>query len=329
MLVAVGHAFYFPFDIAASRKYLGAGFEGFSANLWGSPLALYEWIPSGFFPVALFFILSGFVLEISVARLSPLAFAINRTFRTYPTFLVAFALHAGLSAYTGEVPASWPGNLVLGNSSEVVPVSWTLLFEVRYYLAVCILALFKFNGPTRAWILILYFSIFGTNTGFWLSYMALGSMLYHCREKPTARRAVSLGLGLATWYVAMRLAPASSQGVPTGELAAALFVFTAAVWLVPQPNTDNALLTFLGNISYPLYCVHFAVVVPCWYLLAGAAPSIAIPFVAIATSLLLAFLVHVGVEKPGIVMGRLIVDALAGRRRRQAGMESGSTSLAG
>jgi len=156
LLVTVGHAFYFPFHLARIDLYDGRTLDQITGG-FVEPFALFQYVPGGMFPVAVFFLLSGYVIEISLRRLSPTAFLISRAFRLYPTFFVVFTLYVVVYAALGrELPSLSEGisELFLVKSYTVVVVAWTLLFEVRYYLAMGLLALIGISGPWRPLALI-------------------------------------------------------------------------------------------------------------------------------------------------------------------------------
>jgi peptidoglycan/LPS O-acetylase OafA/YrhL len=49
-----------------------------------------EWF--GTFGVSLFFLITGFVIPISLARHNPITFLVNRVFRIYPAYLASLAI---------------------------------------------------------------------------------------------------------------------------------------------------------------------------------------------------------------------------------------------
>jgi len=232
LLVTVGHAFYFPFHLAGIDLYDGRTLDQITGGFF-EPFALFKYLPSGMFPVAVFFLLSGYVIEISLRRLTPTAFLISRVFRIYPTFFVIFALYLVVYAALGrELPSLSEGlsDLFLVGSYKVVIVAWTLLFEVRYYLAMGLLALIGISGPWRPLAILAGYLAFGSDTGFWLGYMSIGALIYHARSDRNREgfAAMALIAGAFAWYFGAN----SLHGWPTkdhtSELGAALATFVSS-----------------------------------------------------------------------------------------------------
>lgn len=94
---------------------------------------LVQWTPlgrliSGDVAVAVFFVLSGFVLSIPLVRAQPTAygpFLIRRFFRIYPPFAVAVLIAAALAAWL----ASPQAGLAIDESEWIAPVTWSLLLQ--------------------------------------------------------------------------------------------------------------------------------------------------------------------------------------------------------
>lgn len=105
----------------------------------------------GPFGVSIFFLISGFVIPFSLARLAPGKFLIARLLRIYPTYIVASLIMLGLvylsSVYWGQ-EFSMPldrlvENLLLlqGNfgSPTIDLVNWTLSIEIKFYIVAALL----------------------------------------------------------------------------------------------------------------------------------------------------------------------------------------------
>jgi peptidoglycan/LPS O-acetylase OafA/YrhL len=106
----------------------------------------------GIFGVALFFIISGFVIPYSFARYSGPAFLAARAWRLIPAYMACFAVTVGAIFASGALydrPFPYdaqavafhaiPGLRMVMGSPAIDPVIWTLEIEVLFY-AVCALA---------------------------------------------------------------------------------------------------------------------------------------------------------------------------------------------
>lgn len=140
-----------PPDFSATEQF----YMPFALWLIGNDLVL------GNIGVAMFFLISGFVIPISLERLSPGRFAVARIFRLYPVWIACMAILALTlwihSAVKGNaVPftaTDWAANLLLVQDwlgdPYINPVVWTLVIELKFY-ALCLLLAF-FGGLRRSW----------------------------------------------------------------------------------------------------------------------------------------------------------------------------------
>lgn len=275
------------------------------------PFPLFHYCPSGTFPVAVFFLLSGYVIEISLQKLSPLSFLIARVFRLYPTFAVCLLVYLIVFLVLGRTLPDMQAifsNLFLFNSSAVVTVSWTLIFEVRYYLAVALLAMVVANGPARHLIIIAAYAAFGTPTGFWLAFMSIGALMYYAHQSNNAHAFPSIALivGGAGWYLSSLLLHGFVPQFPS-ELAAAIAVFAITATQIRSAAVPRALV-YLGDISYPLYCIHYVVIVVIFYVFGAHLPGVVVQLLPLPIAIFLAHVLHICVEKPTNNMGKLIAN---------------------
>ncbi|XVU21742.1 acyltransferase family protein [Actinoplanes sp. CA-054009] len=128
-------------------------------------MAIYRQIDLGKYAVLLFFLVSGYVIPMSLERHgSPRRFWIGRLLRIYPAYLVTIALVA-LLVTAGLM--HWPGSLrsetvtgVLAHASMtpdlaglrgVVRVFWTLSYEMVFYLIVTGLYAWRWHRLSAWW----------------------------------------------------------------------------------------------------------------------------------------------------------------------------------
>ena len=129
---------------------------GFPRLFW---LVAHHWFNFGPFGVAIFFLISGLVIPISLGTHSRLSFLIARILRVYPTYIAAFTVNLiviwAASRYW-HLPFVYPphtlhGDILLIGSNALLlqdffgqpyidMVSWTLCIELKFYLLMAFLA---------------------------------------------------------------------------------------------------------------------------------------------------------------------------------------------
>lgn len=104
----------------------------------------------GSFGVGLFFLISGFVISLSLFRQNATDFLIKRIYRLYPVFIFAVFLKVLIEIKIGNFPlnietlkifllnVSMFGNLFIWNEQNIEPIVWTLGIEVKFYI-ICLL----------------------------------------------------------------------------------------------------------------------------------------------------------------------------------------------
>ncbi len=298
-------------------------------NIFGHAAALPFSVPWGVRGVEVFFVISGFAIELSLERTnSAREFLVSRALRLYPTFWAALAVTLVVVGVFGlpersislgsallnvtMIPASFGGEVADA-------VYWTLERELRFYGLVLLLmslglrrytvhALLATVALQTLWARgaqVPHWLADVTNAG-WAHLFASGMLLAR------ARRGSSAGMyGL----VALCLVAGQALGFTQfawGSAAALL------VWLATRPfvrGLVTAAPAFLGRISYPLYLVHQYVgyVVMRAAYARGATPGVAIAC-ACAVAFALAIALHFYVEER-------CLDVIRRARRRPASSE--------
>jgi peptidoglycan/LPS O-acetylase OafA/YrhL len=235
--------------------------------------------PAGYLAVDMFFALSGLVLAQAYeqrlrAGLTPREFAWLRLARIYPMYLVGTVVGAIL---VGFRPASvllipdFSGHWLYPSNTPM----WSLLFELIVNIA------FGFVALKTGWRGIA--AILAASGG-WLAWSALGpcGSLAGCGMRDwiwlgLPRTVFSFTLGVALFRLRAQLAiprrtswlgwlllPALAGvlifqpfAAVWWELACVFAIFPALLWCgarweLPRPGPALA----LGNLSYPLYCIH-------------------------------------------------------------------------
>lgn len=288
----------------------------------------------GFAGVDLFFVLSGFIIvwitwpEIGQPSKAP-GFLLRRFFRVVPIFwivwLASAAVYVGLGAeffrcdptesiFEQTIESAF---LLDPNGHCIVPQAWTLSWELMFYLIFAVfLCLPRLALPflLAAWAGAIAAAIaFGYSTvmplqAFCLHFILGGVVGLLTRTRPMPLPWLATLIGLALWGAAIwhQLNGQSVDGSPLMRFL--VFGIPSAVLLYGVASTDvrsnpryPAPLQLLGDASYVLYLVHITVL---YYLqtMFTRVPAVwgawAWAGGAVASSVVIACLVHLFVERP-------------------------------
>ena len=297
--------------------------------------------------VDIFFIISGFVISLTVAKRhsGSVDFFLARIARIAPLYLVfmfyEIVRHAGLYS----LKSIWNGFFYLpvfdfgAYTTPPVTVGWTLSFEMWFYLAFA-LFLIKLRPRQVAVVLPAFFlgsslvAIFYTGSWFLPHFLfhplvlefALGCIIYQTRgwfRGPISYVFVVLGiLGLVlSWpYVAV-------IDAPDKELGAGIAVAWARVliWGVPcallvaglvglEQSRGIVLPRFLvsmGAISYAMYLTHITVLSGMERIVRLLPSPLVGGIILYLTCIAVAWVVHVYVERPLTVRAQQLAKRIA------------------
>ncbi len=290
-------------------------------NLYGHP-ALVPDFRIGEYGVQLFFMISGFVIFMSLERVrSPLDFIVARASRLYPVYWAAISLTFAVTAIFGlpGLESHWWEALVnltmvqrLFGIPHVDDVYWTLTVELSFYALMWLTLVTKQLGHIVRWgsvwlgLMALYVGVGevlgvalpGAVANFLLlehGHLFFAGILFYQLFKGTAPQYTPLLLGLC---LALQFVIAPPESGLVVALSFTLFWLLLKGWLkvlVVPP------LLFLGNISYSLYLLHQNVgyvVMRELYALEGVLPTWFILGIPFAFSLVLASLFTTYIERP-------------------------------
>lgn len=284
--------------------------------------------------VELFFLISGFVIFMTLEKCSSLAqFAWRRWARLFPAMLVVSALI--FSVEQRHLKDLIPGitfvspsliNSVTGIQTESLSgVFWSLYVEVTFYVIfgtlyfvagprwaiACIFALFSASiassyatsgvaHSSLAWRLSAASRWIGFAHFGWFASGALFYLFIQQKSKPMLLAAVAAGV----------LAALTSDFAMAEKVGLVLVValFCAAITLQPlQECLSWKPLVFVGVVSYPLYLVHFFILKNYLWVAADALnwlPPTTWPLPLFLISLLIAWIVHKFIETPVLKVSR-------------------------
>ncbi|MET8868636.1 acyltransferase [Nonomuraea sp. NPDC004580] len=308
------------------------------ASVWGDrPAELFPALAPiaglGILGVELFFIISGFVILMSVWGRGLGAFARSRLVRLYPAYWLSLAAIAALYGLTAAKPLNpklSPGDYLVNATmfqrlfkiTDASGVYWSLWAELRFYLLIAILVIV---GVTYRRVLV-----FG---GVWLAavviarelgnpvvdeivmpkyapYFVAGMALYLIHKHGNAWLPwlyVLAGYGLS-WDSALgrvhsRIDAAGFKNMPVTDVGVIvtitlIFAATALVALGLVRLRPSRLLTALGGTTYPLYLFHSVIAVALIPLLAGDLPPWAVVTITTLTAIVVSYLVYSFAERP-------------------------------
>jgi len=237
--------------------------------------------PYGHYGVNLFFIISGFVIFMTIERSkAPMDFVVSRFSRLYPAYWVAIALTFAITHWLGlpghlvELKTAALNGLMFHGMLLRVPhvdgVYWTLEVELLFYIGMFALmvtsqlrhvhrVLFLLLavrltyfvlqhawGVSLPWV-IYRFLIIGQIAWFAIG-MAIYRLTFHAGEKNA-----KLDWSLAVVAI-VTIAVTDSFGIACMAAAFATLVWAAANGRLKVLTTP--LLVWLGSISYTLYLLH-------------------------------------------------------------------------
>ena len=304
----------------------------------------------GCFGVALFFLISGFVISLSLEKQNSVSFLVARVFRIYPLYLVGLALTMlSIFAFTQYLGLEYSYTIVdylkqgslLGDwfwLPSIDGIVWTLEVELKFYLLICVIHAMRRLNSARALLataagmclfnilvsnryglllqtsIIRYRIVYILAMSFvYLIYMFIGVCFYNFYKKYwDLKKTIVAVVSLYLLYIAALL-----NGVDTGinniyltSYTLALLLF-AGCYAMQERIRYNRLFQFFGDISYPLYVVHGVN----GYILMSVLDMVGVdPYVSVAVtmglSILLAYVLHRLVELPSNMFGKKIAKKI-------------------
>ena len=308
-------------------------------------------LDAGELGVALFFLISGFVIPMSIESVGSWKFLFRRVFRIYPTYLVGllitFSVVWGYRHYV-QLPFPYTALDYWKNASlfrdvfggpSIDGINWTLELEVKFYLLCALMfAIASFSlrsssiltlltglaclatvrihtmeGPIPADLERPYYLL-----SFWsvfLTFMFIGTCFYNLYKKRWSLDQFLLtALLLGGFFlVNVRFGLGRDQLLPFGlNYMLALLIFSLC-YAFQKRLPYSKTLDFLANLSYPIYMVH---AVSGYVLLTVLYQLHPYPYLNLlevaALALIVSYLLHKFVELPSNQLGR----ALTSRKKK-------------
>jgi peptidoglycan/LPS O-acetylase OafA/YrhL len=301
----------------------------------------------GAFGVIVFFLVSGFVIPMSLERRgSVVAFVVSRVFRLYPLYwasllavvlfyklrigLLMFEFTRGLTSHVlwnATMIQHWVG------VPDAVGLYWTLAFELLFYAATVVLFALKLHRRTDFIVAFgaAYFVVRGVllpllglgadiSDSFLVLTFFVGTLWYRGWSRAfSAGHVAWITVGFVGAFTASQIAtfvvlkePVNPGGVhPVAMLsgwAAAYATFALLLWT--RAGARGRFLPWLGRVSYSIYLLH------------GVLLLIPLPLSRVATLIVrllvllpLSAVTHRFVEQNGILAGRSLLGRISARAR--------------
>ncbi|MGH8863435.1 MAG: acyltransferase family protein [Burkholderiales bacterium] len=279
--------------------------------------------PAGNYGVQLFFLISGFVIFMTLERTTRAAdFVVSRFSRLFPAYWAAIALTATV-VYTIGMPqqklAGWDLALNLTMVQQILGGEhldgsyWTLQVELFFYVQMLFLystrLLHRIHWIIVGWLLLsLASGLWERVTGHPISYtlrevlilrhipfFAIGILFYRIWMRSAHPRIDYLLILASLAVIALTLPPVYLPVAAFCVGAFWLFVTGRLLWLRLAP------FVFLGKISYSEYLLHqaigFAII---WHLETAGFSGTASALAAIIATALLATLLTFLIERPAM-----------------------------
>jgi peptidoglycan/LPS O-acetylase OafA/YrhL len=244
----------------------------------------------GYLGVDMFFVISGFVIFMSVQSATLKEFIASRVARLFPAYWVAVTLTTVVILYAGIVTFSVSMKKYLINMTmlnglikveNVDGVYWSLLIELKFYALVAVILFFN-KLPAIKVIISFWLAIAvcymicpfgpmiskGLNALFiteWCPYFAAGIIFYLIKRD--GRSADKLALLLVCLFLAVRFSLvrmiATQAAYSTGFSKGIIIGLIACIFITFFLFVDGKLqflnkpyFWILGALTYPLYLIH-------------------------------------------------------------------------
>ncbi|HEX7634090.1 MAG TPA: acyltransferase [Noviherbaspirillum sp.] len=300
----------------------------------------------GPFGVALFFLVSGFVIPFSLAKATRMRFLTARALRIYPTYFACLCLSLlviWLSSRFWGVAFGWDARQIVRNAllvhnlagiESIDMVNWSLAIEIKFYLIACMMASWITRGRILpALLLSVGLALFIGCVAYllpadflpiqmkslahdllFIPFMLVGTMYsFHFRGLITAGRLIVSAVALFGIFIAAWPHTILKDQFPLVPLNYfyAFAVFSAA-YACRRYCRPIKPLDWLASISYPLYALHSLIgYASLRFLMAQGIGYYSALAVAVAIIISIAYVVHRTVEMPTLGLGKRIMRRAA------------------
>jgi hypothetical protein len=287
------------------------------------------WLPFSYgnLGVPVFFVLSGFVIAMSVGDSRVSAgylgrFALRRALRLDPPYWLTIALVVGIG-YALKGYVKFDGVTVpqvaahmfylqdILSFKPILPVFWTLCYEVQFYLALILITwlMQAFGRPPFVLVgLLLLASVADRHfeithhsfMGRFWSCFALGCLTFWAQAGRVHHGWVVAAVAFVLGY---GLLAQDGYAITSSLTAAAILI----VLLVRRPDfLSGPVWQFLGRISYSLYLTHLLFGWMAFRLTERVLPGLPAVAAGVAVAIVAAWLFYIVAERPAVTLSRRV-----------------------
>ncbi len=283
----------------------------------------------GWFGVAVFFLISGFIISDRACVESFREFAVKRLLRIYPMFIFAVLFAAAFVDVRDQVhPGSVLLNLTLANylfvpQVALVGVAWTLFIEMVFYGLTAVTQFAK-DSPHRIAINLVFVALViwkrgilgGIFTPFaaYVAYMpvlVMGQTIYWWLARSRLSPAWGLGYLTAAFAVflwGVRLIQPSYLPVTNSYLISVAYAVLLFLAVMRLRLPERRVIRFLADTSYSVYLLHGLVGSLVLFAVVKHAPLGVAIALAAAASLLAATVTQRFIETPANRLARRLTQ---------------------
>jgi len=326
-------------SLVVFEHFFGVPSQAGAADVIGGGRWSLEYLSPGRVGVVAFFLVSGYVIPLSLERQSQRAFWVRRFFRLYPVYWLALGTYIAVDwSVVSQAGSLSPQTLLLNvlmvqgaiGVVTILPPGWTLGIELVFYAQSAWAAARRWldRAVAAGWLWLAIFACLAIGahiTGrdlhpglaLFLFTAALGHSL-HLRDSKGSRAwrwlfaAGVVAVPLGAWLSQGQTSAAEGGWQPLAYgLSWIVGVALFCTFYVMRNGQFGRSLSWLGSISYSMYLTHPIVFVAARSL--SSTPVLVTVLVAFAVPLL-SWGLYTAVERPSIDLGRRFSQ----RRRRTA-----------
>ncbi|HEY4708175.1 MAG TPA: acyltransferase [Thermodesulfobacteriota bacterium] len=342
LLRVIAVSFVIYAHLVGQREFVTWWPKQFLTKYFFEPLNIFQ--QGGALGVAIFFLVSGYIIPYVAHNESLKEFTLKRFFRIYPPFLasVCFLILAfyflsvfGIKPLGFGKPESLSYiflsasllNFFLNDVGNINGVAWTLLIEVVFYIWIAITMKILFKRPMPALLLtsilflallklhILHAQVVLSYIFVFVIFMFLGTLLY-LRQSGLINKYflfITTGFFWILFFIGIEVRVGSAANPTTGYIISyglAYVIFATTVFLELKIKL-NSLARHISKISYSLYLFHGGIgifIVTSYHSVLGYPLSLAVALLIIVPMCTLSYRF---IEKPSQDLARQLVSGPA------------------